>query len=93
MPLFSVTRRGPLIQTKYLKGFFFSLAINLFHPNYFCEYMKNNKIKFYNSMIDDTIFYSVNDLLTLPSFLRIFLILNYMIKSLRFNSNKSDRVW
>lgn len=55
--------------------------------------MKNNKINFYNSMIDDTIFYSVNDLLTLPSFLRIFLILNYMIKSLRFNSNKSDRVW
>lgn len=70
-----------------------SLFINILHPNYFCEKIEFQIIKFYNSLIDSYVFYTINDLLTFPSFFRIILVFFYLCKNLEKNSSKADRVW
>ena len=68
------------------------IIVNLLHPNIFCD-QENWNVSLYNTLIEDNVTYSVNDVLTVFSALRLIPLFIYIFKSVKFNSDKATRVW
>lgn len=85
--------RFNFFNTQYYKLAIFFVVLNLLHPNIIMELYLNSKLITYNSMIDDNVEYTINDILSIFSCLRIIPIFYYVINTLTFNSNKARRIW
>jgi hypothetical protein len=70
----------------------FMILINLLHPNIFFDQSSWN-IKSYNSMIEDNVTYTINDVMAVFSASRLIPVFIYIFKSVKFNSAKAERVW
>lgn len=68
------------------------ILINLLHPNILFD-NSTWVIKSYNNFIEDNVTYTINDVLTVFSALRLIPILIYIFEAITFNSNKAERIW
>ena len=81
-----------MFNTELYKWGLFMILINLIHPNIFCD-NSDWIISSYNSLIDDNVKYSINDILTMFSGVRLIPLFIYIFKSVKFNSEKANRIW
>ena len=75
------------------KTFILFFCINLLHPNFIYEHLTHHTILIYNSHIEDNVIYTINDILSFFSCLRIIPVFTYIFKSIEYNSYKADRIW
>lgn len=68
------------------------VLVNLLHPNIFFKDLAWN-VSSFNSLIDDRVTYTLNDILTAFSALRLIPLFIYIFKSVKFNSDKATRIW
>lgn len=68
------------------------VLINMLHPNIIFANLKW-KFSSYNSLIEENVTYTVNDILTVFSALRVIPLFIYIFKTVKFNSDKATRIW